>query len=228
MQNFNSFLSLFFDSKFFSIIIVVLIMILLMVLSYLIKTQKNKIKELEKLNNEKEKAAEEASIMDNKIIPEPETIKKEENSSILNIDSLDNTQANIVLDLKAEKDDHNLVNPIEEYENDEESNAVISTKELEAIEKERDEVYGKENNAKLIEEYEENQEKKAIISYNELLKNASSLELDYIEKPKEEENAPLVKQVEIKEQPLKGVTYAAEEEYLRLLKEFRSNLVANG
>jgi hypothetical protein len=119
------------------------------------------------------------------------------------------------------------INPIEAYELDEEANAVISTQELENIEKERNELYGVENNAKLIEEYETDQENKAIISYSELLKNANSLELEYIEKPKEEENAPVIKQVDVKKS-FKGVTYAAEEEYLKILKELRNNLNLNG
>lgn len=216
MQNFSGFLNLFFDSKFFFIIIVVLVLILLMILSYLIKVQSIK-------KSYNEKRIEEKNIDEKK---EKTSMKSFESNSILNIKELENTKSNIVLDLKAEEE--TLVNPIEAYEMDEETNAVISTKELEAIEKERDEIYGKENNAKLIEEYEENQEKKAIISYNELLRNASMLELDYIEKPKEEENAPLVKQVEIKAQPLKGVAYAAEEEYLKILKEFKMSLMSNG
>ena len=127
-----------------------------------------------------------------------------------------------IVEIKEENKEEDVINPIEAYEQDEEANAVISTKELESIEKERNELYGAENNAKLIEEYETDQENKAIISYSELLKNAQGLELEYIEKPKEDDNAPVVKQVELKNQQLKGVNYAAEEEYLRILKEFRN------
>lgn len=213
MQSFNDFLNLFFSSEYFLIVIVVLAMILLMLISYLIKLQHSYKTESPIMNEENNF----------------DSIENENNNndSILDIEALNNTQADLVLNLKGSPE-VNMKNPIEKYEEDEEENAIISTKDLEKIEKERDEIYGKENNAKLIEEYEQNQEKKAIISYDELLRNACSLELNYIEKPKEEEGAPVIKQVEIKEQPLKGVSYAAEEEYLKILKEFRMNLMSNG
>ena len=223
MQNFNEFLDMFFSSQYFIIVIAILAMILIMLLAYLIKLQFAYRNPVEKIDNETVDLVEEAIKSIN------------ENDSILNLDSLNNTQANLVLDLKASPEEFKLnpedfnikMNPIEQYELAEEENAIISTKELEKIEKERDEYYGKENNAKLIEQYEQNQEKKAIISYDELLRNASLLEVNYIEKPREE-GAPIIKQVEIKEQPLKGVSYTAEEEYLKILKEFRSNLLSSG
>ncbi len=213
MQSFNDFLNMFFSSEYFLIVIVVLAMILLMLLSYLIKLQHSYKNDSPIMNEENN-----FDIIEN---------KNDNNDSILDIEALNNTQADLVLNLKVSHE-VNMKNPIEKYEEDEEQNAIISTKDLEKIEKERDEIYGKENNAKLIEEYEENQEKKAIISYDELLRNACSLELNYIEKPKVDEAAPVIKQVEIKEQPLKGVSYAAEEEYLKILKEFRMNLMSNG
>ena len=239
MDNFSGFLNMFFNSQFFSVVIVILILVLLMVLSYLIKSQRYQIKSLEekvnlnKENNVSLEVKEETKLKEE--VKEAQTIKSEapiKEKGVLNISSLENTTANLVLDLKSDDEEVKEVteplNPIIEYELNEEENAVISTKELEAIEKERDETFGKENNAKLIEEYEQEQEKKAIISYNELLKNANTLELSYIEKPKEEENAPIVKQVEIKEQPFKGVSYTAEEEYLKILKDFKVSLMSNG
>lgn len=233
MNNFSGFLNMFFNSDFFAVVIVILILVLLMILSYLIKSQKVKITELENktnmLMNESKMEDTPKEIVKNEISEEVKITPP--TNSVLNIESLDNTKANIVLDLSPKKESAQsitYINPIEEYEENEEENAVISAKELEAIEKERDEVLGKDNNAKLIEKYEEDQEKKAIISYNELLKNATSLELKYIEKPKEEENAPIVKQVEIKEQHLVGVEYTAEEEYLKILKEFRTSLISSG
>ncbi len=209
MLEFNKFLEVFFTSQYFIVLIVILVVILLVLITYLIKLQ---------YSYKTEEATLKSSL----------DIKEEINAGgpVLNLESLNNTQADIVLNLNAAESI--LKNPIELYEEDEEECAIISTKDLEKIEKERDEVYGKENNAKLIEEYEENQEKKAIISYDELLRNASSLELNYIEKPKEEENAPIIKQVEIKDQVLKSVSYKAEEEYLEILKEFRANLISNG
>lgn len=221
MQNFNEFLDMFFSSQYFIVVIAVLAMILIMLIAYLIKLQYSyKVPSI--------KQEEPVDLIE-------EAIKSvNENESILNLEALNNTQANLVLDLKANQEEPVIknesiipkINPIEQYELAEEENAIISAKDLEKIEKERDEYYGKENNAKLIEEYEKNQEQKAIISYDELLRNASLLEVNYIEKPREE-GAPIIKQVEIKEQPLKGVSYTAEEEYLKILKEFRANLLSS-
>lgn len=215
MQNFNDFLNLFFSSQYFIIVVAVLVIILLMLLTYLIKLQYA-------YKNPKVEEKEEIDVIEDIIN------SVNENESVLNMDALDNTQADLVLNLKNNAEDLNLKkNPIMQYEEAEEENAIISTKELEKIEKERDEYYGKENNAKLIEEYEQDQERKAIISYDELLKNASALEINYIESPRSEEDAPIIKKVEIKEQPFKGVSYSAEEEYLRILKEFRTNLISS-
>lgn len=222
MQNFNAFLDMFFSSQYFIVVVAVLAIILLMLLIYLIKLQYSYKGPSIKQDEEQIDLVE-------------EVIKSVNENSVLDLDSLNNTQANLILDLKANPEEHIInneiiapkINPIEQYELAEEENAIISTKDLEKIEKERDEYYGKENNAKLIEEYEQNQEQKAIISYDELLRNASLLEVNYIEKPREE-GAPIIKQVEIKEQPLKGVSYTAEEEYLKILKEFRNNLLSSG
>ena len=220
MNQIINFLYVFFNGDFFVVIIVALILILAVVLFGLIKTQR----EYEKLlieKNENEKPSEDKVESEKNInietIEIPEEIKEE--------DINDEVEKKVEPILKIE--DTKEINPIEAYELDEEANAVISTKDLENIEKERNELYGVENNAKLIEEYETEQENKAIISYSELLKNANSLELEFIEKPKENEEAPIVKQVEVK-QSFKGVAYAAEEEYLKILKELRNNLTLNG
>lgn len=215
MDKVINFLYVFFNGDFFIVIIVALILILAVVLAGLIKTQKEYEKLLEEKNNKENVVVEASSEQIEKIetpINEIEVNKEEK---------IDFTEP--ILEIEDKKE----INPIEAYELDEEKNAVISTKELESIEQERNELYGVENNAKLIEEYETEQENKAIISYSELLKNANSLELEYIEKPKEEENAPVIKQVDVKKS-FKGVTYAAEEEYLKILKELRNNLNLNG
>ncbi len=215
MDKVINFLYVFFNGDFFIVIIVALILILAVVLAGLIKTQKEYEKLLEEKSNKENVVVEASSEQIEKIetpINEIEVNKEEK---------IDFTEP--ILEIEDKKE----INPIEAYELDEEKNAVISTKELESIEQERNELYGVENNAKLIEEYETEQENKAIISYSELLKNANSLELEYIEKPKEEENAPVIKQVDVKKS-FKGVTYAAEEEYLKILKELRNNLNLNG
>lgn len=218
MDQVINFLYVLFNGDFFVVIIVALILILGVVLVGLIKTQKEYEKLLEEKNN-KENVVIETS---NEQVEKFETpINNIEVNKEVKEEKIDSTEP--ILEIEDKKE----INPIEAYELDEEKNAVISTKELENIEKERNELYGVENNAKLIEEYETEQENKAIISYSELLKNANSLELEYIEKPKEEENAPVIKQVDVKKS-FKGVTYAAEEEYLKILKELRNNLNLNG
>ena len=249
MDQFINLLYVFFNGDFFVVIIVALILILSVVLVGLIKVQKenerlieesnalkeNVVKEVVEDNKEKEEVLLESNVEKNI----NESLSKEEPKKEETIDKTEEVIEEVkeelekpleeeILEIKEETPETDVINPIEAYELDEEANAVISTKELESIEKERNELYGAENNAKLIEEYETDQENKAIISYNELLKNAQGLELEYIEKPKEDDNAPVVKQVELKDQQLKGVNYAAEEEYLKILKEFRNDLMTNG
>lgn len=219
MDQIINFLYVFFNGDFFVVIIVALILILAVVLFGLIKTQREYEKLLSEKENEEKSTNEKVELLEKEI---EEPIKEElvvENKT----DEVLEEKVEPILEIEETKE----INPIEAYELDEEANAVISTKDLENIEKERNELYGVENNAKLIEEYETEQENKAIISYSELLKNANSLELEFIEKPKEDEDAPVVKQVEVK-QSFKGVAYTAEEEYLKILKEFRNNLTLNG
>ena len=216
MDQIINFLYVFFNGDFFVVIIVALILILAVVLYGLVKTQREYEKLLEEKNKMDNTATE--SFSNDLTDVKEETLKEE----LVEPEQYAEPEEILITD-----EIKNDINPIEAYELDEEANAVISTKELENIEKERNELYGVENNSKLIEEYENDQENKAIISYTELLKNANGLELNYIEKPKEEEDAPVIKQVEVK-QTLKGVSYTAEEEYLKILKELRNNLTLNG
>lgn len=83
-----------------------------------------------------------------------------------------------------------------------------------------------------IDQYEKEQEKKAIISYEELLKNASKLQVDYED---DEDIADIaIHKVTLKESEKKEVnnvvnnmsfySYSEEEEFLKKLKEFRANL----
>ena len=113
---------------------------------------------------------------------------------------------------------------IEEYENGEEENAVISTEELEKVTRKRMEDLGMNDNQVAIQKYEEEQEKKAIISYEQLLKNASNITLTYKEE-KNKKGAPKVNKIEVQEKEVtQAVSYVAEEEYLKILKEFRLSL----
>ena len=58
---------------------------------------------------------------------------------------------------------------LDEYEYNEEENAVISAEELEKRTKDRMDALGNSDNQIAIAKYEEEQEKKAIISYDELI-----------------------------------------------------------
>ena len=117
---------------------------------------------------------------------------------------------------------------IEDYENSEEENAVISAEELEKRAKERLDALGESENQAVIAAYEEEQEKKAIISYEQLLKNASNISVSYKEEERKEKGAPIVNKVEVEEKEVTGTEiYLEEEEFLKILKEFRTSLNEN-
>lgn len=117
---------------------------------------------------------------------------------------------------------------IEDYENSEEENAVISAEELERRAKERLDALGESENQAVIAAYEEEQEKKAIISYEQLLKNASNISVSYKEEERKEKGAPIVNKVEVEEKEVTGTEiYLEEEEFLKILKEFRTSLNEN-
>ena len=114
---------------------------------------------------------------------------------------------------------------INEYELSEEENAVISAEELERKAKERLDTLGNSDNQIAIAKYEEEQEKKAIISYEQLLKNASNITLSYKEEEKKDKNAPKVNKVEVEQKEVTpSDNYIAEEEFLKILKEFRISM----
>ena len=113
---------------------------------------------------------------------------------------------------------------IDNYEMGEEENAVISAEELEKKAQERLETLGVSENQEAIKQYEEEQENKAIISYEQLLKNASNFNLTYKDENKGLD-APRIQKVEVKEREISGPEiYLEEEEFLKILKEFRINM----
>ena len=114
---------------------------------------------------------------------------------------------------------------IDEYESSEEENAVISAEELERRTKERMDELGSNDNQVAIAKYEEEQEKKAIISYEQLLKNASNITLSYKEEEKKDKEAPRINKIEVEQKEVIGTeNYLEEEEFLKILKEFRMTL----
>ena len=112
---------------------------------------------------------------------------------------------------------------IDDYQYNEEENAVISADELEKKAQERFESLGVSSNQEAIAKYEEDQESKAIISYEQLLKNASNINLSYKEE-KKEAGAPKINKIELEPREIVPSDYIAEEEFLKILKEFRTTL----
>lgn len=243
MENFDKFLETFMTGDFFLIFLILMLIILVVLVLALIKTRSEYLemvrREQEKIDLEskfKKKTEEEKPLE----IRAPELIEKKEESEVKEdkefdiLDELNNLMATSKEDMIDENtplvkqiDVPNVKtydDVIEEYENGEEENAVISTEELERVTRQRMQDLGMNDNQVAIQKYEEEQEKKAIISYEQLLKNASNITLTY----KEETNkkgAPKVNKIEVKEKEVtQAVSYVAEEEYLQILKEFRLSL----
>lgn len=236
MENFDKFLETFMTGDFFLIFLILMLIILLVLVLALVKTR---TEYLEMVKREQEKIDLESKFKKQIEEPKPQEIKKEEpkkeeKEEFDILDELNNLMATSKEDIMDENkplvkqiDVPNVKtydDIIEDYENGEEENAVISTEELEKVTRQRMEDLGMNDNQVAIQKYEEEQEKKAIISYEQLLKNASNITLTY----KEEANkkgAPKVNKIEVQEKEVtQAVSYVAEEEYLKILKEFRLSL----
>lgn len=235
MENFDKFLETFMTGDFFLIFLILMLIILLVLVLALVKTR---TEYLEMVRREQEKIDLESKFK--KQVEEPKKVtevKKDEKVIEEEPDILDELN-NLMATSKEDMIDENkpLVKQIdvpnvktyddiiEEYENGEEENAVISTEELEKVTRKRMEDLGMNDNQVAIQKYEEEQEKKAIISYEQLLKNASNITLTYKEE-KNKKGAPKVNKIEVQEKEVtQAVSYVAEEEYLKILKEFRLSL----
>lgn len=235
MENFDKFLETFMTGDFFLIFLILMLIILLVLVLALVKTRSEY---LEMVRREQEKIDLESKFK--KQVEEPKKVtevKKDEKVIGEEPDILDELN-NLMATSKEDMIDENkpLVKQIdvpnvktyddiiEEYENGEEENAVISTEELEKVTRQRMEDLGMNDNQVAIQKYEEEQEKKAIISYEQLLKNASNITLTYKEE-KNKKGAPKVNKIEVQEKEVtQAVSYVAEEEYLKILKEFRLSL----
>ena len=237
MKNFDNFLETFMTGDFFLIFLVLMLIILITLVLALIKTRSEYLemvrREQEKIDLESKfkKPTEEVKPLETKPVEETKKVETEEPDILDELNSLMATSKEDVMDenkpLVKQIDLPNVKtydDVIEEYENGEEENAVISTEELEKVTRQRMENLGMNDNQAAIQKYEEEQEKKAILSYEQLLKNASNITLTY----KEETNkkgAPKVNKIEVQEKEVtQAVSYVAEEEYLKILKEFRLSL----
>lgn len=221
MENLNRFLDVFINGDTFIIFLVVMIMILFVLIIVLIKT-KNEYSQVSNKNDIEK--------IDNNIL----NIEKENDIEIddFNFDSLKAVSDEDKFDEEIpliKQVDIPIVQTyddiIENYENSEEENAVISNEELERKKQERMKELGTTDNQTIIEKYEEEQEKKAIISYEQLLKNASNITLSYKEEENKKIGSPKVNKIEIEKKEVTPCeNYIDEEEFLKILKEFRLNL----
>lgn len=217
MENFDKFLETFMTGDYFLIFLVLMLIILMVLVVALVKTR---TQYLEILENDKP--------VDNNIkineLPKDKDILDDLDSlkAVTSEDTIDENKPLIKqIDVSKVKTYDDV---IDDYESFEEENAVISTDELEKRTKERMEALGASDNQIAIQKYEEDQEKKAIISYEQLLKNASNITLSY----KEEETAkgsPKVNKIVVEEhEVIQTENYLAEDEFLKILKEFRMSL----
>ncbi len=125
---------------------------------------------------------------------------------------------------EVKEDNTNFYSLIDNYENNEEENAVISTDELERRKQEKFDELGVSDNEAMIQKYEEEQEKKAIISYEQLLRNAANISISYTEE-KREDGAPKVNKIEVEKKDVtEAQSYIEEEQFLKILKDFRTSL----
>ncbi len=227
MRNVDKVIDTFVNGDYFLIFLVLTIMILVVLVLALIKSKGDYNALLSMDNYKRKDIVDDFSLLDDKIQEEKDNSDEllGELSNLMAETKEDMFDENVPLvkqiDLDSVKSYEDL---IDEYENSEEENAVISSEELERRTKERMEALGMTDNQAVIQKYEEDQENKAIISYEQLLKNASNISLSYIEE-KTDKDAPKVSKVEVEQKEVTGaVSYLEEEEFLKILKEFRTSL----
>ena len=209
MEKIELFLDAFVNADTFLLFIVVMVIILFVLIMALFKTRNDIIE----LKNEKE--IKKDNDVDNSILNDIIATSEE--------DKVDNNES-LVREVKIPTVE-TYEDEIDKYEDSEEENAIISADELQKKKEERLKALGANNNEEAIRKYEEEQERKAIISYEQLVKNASNITLTYTEEEKTTTDAPTVNKIEVKEKEVTPAEdYINEEEFLRILKEFRVKL----
>ena len=209
MEKIELFLDAFVNADTFLLFIVVMVIILFVLIMALFKTRNDIIE----LKNEKE--IKKDNDVDNSILNDIIATSEE--------DKVDNNES-LVREVKIPSIE-TYEDEIDKYEDSEEENAIISADELAKKKEERLKALGASNNEEAIRKYEEEQERKAIISYEQLVKNASNITLTYTEEEKTTKDAPTVNKIEVKEKEVTPAEdYINEEEFLRILKEFRVKL----
>ena len=233
MKEFDNFLEVFMTGDYFLIFLVLMLIILIVLVLALVKTRNDY---MEVIMREERKLDSPDFLED--LTKENTSEAKEKVKNIKpiedDLDLLESLKAEFQEDVIDENkplikqiDVPNVMtydNVIDEYEDNEESNAVISTEELEKVTRDRMDTLGLNDNQAAIAKYEEEQEKKAIISYEQLLKNASNITLSY-KKENNEKGCPKINKIEVKEKEVtQAISYLEEEEFLKILKEFRLSL----
>ena len=233
MKEFDNFLEVFMTGDYFLIFLVLMLIILIVLVLALVKTRNDY---MEVIMREERKLDSPDFLED--LTKENTSEAKEKVKDIKpiedDLDLLESLKAEFQEDVIDENkplikqiDVPNVMtydNVIDEYEDNEESNAVISTEELEKVTRDRMESLGLNDNQAAIAKYEEEQEKKAIISYEQLLKYASNITLSY-KKENNEKGCPKINKIEVKEKEVtQAISYLEEEEFLKILKEFRLSL----
>lgn len=212
MENFDGFLDAFINGDYFIVFLAMVLIILAVLVVALIKTRED-YKNLLEAKGEVEETKEQ--------ITEPDMF--DDLMAVSNEDEIDEDKPLIKqIDVSAVKTYDEIV---DEYELSEEENAVISAEELSQKTKERMEALGASSNQVAIQKYEEEQENKAIISYEQLLVNASNITLSYKEENNKVTGAPKVNKIEVHQNEVTPCqSYLKEEEFLKILKEFRTTL----
>lgn len=232
MANVDKVLEIFMDGNYFIIFLLLIVIVLIVLVLCLIKSREEYNELLrytereDYLNNQSDMDAQ------SKEMEVFESMKEDEIDIFADFDSLKATSEEDMIDI-----DKPLIKQIDvpkiktyddiinEYETNEEECAVISASQLDRIKQQRMDELGVNNNRQVIEKYEEEQENKAIISYEQLLKNAQNITLSYVEEEKKEENAPKINKIEVSPREVsEPENYLEQEQYLRILKEFRLSL----
>lgn len=233
MANVDKVLEIFMDGNYFIIFLLLILIVLIVLVLCLIKSREE--------YNELLRSTEREDYLDNSVANENtqskemevfESMKEDEIDIFADFDSLKATSEEDMfdeekplikqIDIPKIKTYDDIIN---EYETNEEECAVISASQLDKVKQERMNELGASDNRQVIERYEEEQENKAIISYEQLLKNAQNITLSYVEEEKKEKDAPKINKIEVTQREVsEPENYLEQEQYLKILKEFRLSL----
>lgn len=233
MANVDKVLEIFMDGNYFIIFLLLIVIVLIVLVLCLIKSREEYNELLRYTTREdyldNPSAEEKTSSKEMEVF---ESMKEDELDIFSDFDSLKATSEDDIIDenkplikqidIPKIKTYDDIIN---EYEMNEEECAVISASELDRVKRDRMNELGVSDNRQIIEKYEEDQEKKAIISYEQLLKNAQNITLSYVEEEKKEEDAPRINKIEVTQKEVsEPENYLEQEQYLKILKEFRLSL----